>query len=63
MNQLELATAARADKKTCNVVAFYTKSLLEHLTRVSKDSAPIGTQQAVAMELIAGELLKHNVSN
>lgn len=70
MNQLELATAARADKKTRNVVEFYTKSLLEHLTRVSKNVAnssevatPIGTKQAAVMELVAEELLKHNVSN
>lgn len=60
MNQLELAAAARADKKTCNVVEFYTKSLLEHLARVCKDSASIGTKQAVAMELIAEQLLKHS---
>lgn len=63
MNQLELLTLARADRKLPNVVKFSVASMLDHLKRISESKADLATRQAAVMELVAEELLKHNVSN
>jgi len=63
MNQLELLTLARADRKLPNVVKFSVASMLDHLKRISESKADLATRQAAVMELVAEELLKHNVPN
>lgn len=63
MNQLELLTVARADRKLPNVVSFSVASMLDHLKRISESKADLATRQAAVMQLVAEELLKHNVSN
>ena len=62
MNQLELLTLARADRKLPNVVSFSVASMLDHLKRISESKADLATRQAAVMQLVAEELLKHNVS-
>ena len=62
MNQLELLTLARADRKLPNVVSFSVASMLDHLKRISESKADLATRQASVMQLVAEELLKHNVS-
>lgn len=59
MNQLELLTVARADRKLPNVVRFSVASMLDHLKRISESKADLATRQAAVMELVAEELLKH----
>jgi len=59
MNQLELLTLARADRKLPNVVKFSVASMLDHLKRISESKADLATRQAAVMELVAEELLKH----
>lgn len=59
MNQLELLTLARADRKLPNVVGFSVASMLDHLKRISESKADLATRQAAVMELVAEELLKH----
>lgn len=58
MNQLELLTLARADRKLPNVVSFSAASMLDHLKRISESKADLATRQAAVMELVAEELLK-----
>lgn len=60
MNQLELLTIARADRKLPNVVKFSVASMLDHLKRISESKADLATRQAAVMQLVAEELLKHN---
>lgn len=59
MNQLELLTLARADRKLPNVVSFSVASMLDHLKRISESKSDLATRQAAVMELVAEELLKH----